>query len=415
MPSIVHVQNSCITTLNDLLSNTPQWRPIIPDRRHSMPSRSPNLSAQPSSSLYTLVCNLRALDSSGTSSSAATDDAALIRELQTRANRLTASDVFPPQDAVLVRRLASLIGHFHRLAASQPASAAPSLPRVASWGSRLPPGTPADPVAALGRQLSDLQLARDASAANSRDVSPVQQVEGALLWAQVDEELEEVLSLCRSRTAVGSAEQPPDYETAWYDVDMEGEGLPQYEPGSASREDLLKPGTSKASVVEDASSIMERGSSAALNEKMRMDLEAVTLAIDRLYLVAPQLHDQRVELKKSKLEAMARASRADASVRKGKQRAREPDDAKELERMVDLIGRASERKIADQSFVLCGGHKAKLEKARQRDVEKVRERPHLLVDITDDWFSETPLWNNSCTMQMLVGFTHKTLSLPLPA
>ena len=413
MPSIVHVQNSCITTLNDLLSNTPQWRPIIPDRRHSMPSRSPNLSAP--SSLYTLVSNLRALDSSGTSSSAATDSDALIRELQIRATRLAAADVFPPQDAVLVRRLVSLIGHFHHLAASQPAGAAPSLPRVASWSSRLNPSAPADPVAALGRQLSDLQLARDASAANSRVVSPVQQVEGALIWAQVDEELEEVLSLCRSRTAVGSAEQPPDYETAWYDVDMEGEGLPQYEPGTVSREDLLRPGTSKASVVGDASSFMERGSSTTLNEKMRMDLEAVTLAIDRLYLVAPQLHDQRVELKKSKLEAMERASRADAVVRKGKQRAREPDDAKELERMVDLIGRASERKIADQSFVLGGGHKAKLERARQRDVEKVRGRSNTAMLIAEDWSSGTPSWSTFCTMQMPVDFTHKMLSLRHPA
>lgn len=391
MPSIVHVQNSCITTLNDLLSNTPQWRPIIPDRRHSMPSRSPHLSAQPSSSLYTLVSNLRALDSSGTSSSAATDDAAIIRELQTRVNRLTDSDIFPPQDAVLVRRLASLIGHFHRLAASQPTSAAPTSPRVASWGSGQPSGTPSDPFAALGRELSDLQLARDASTSASRTVSPVQQVGGALLWAQVDEELEEVLSLCRSRTAVGSAEQPPDYETAWYDVDMEGEGLPRYEPGSASREDLLKLSTSKASVLGDTSSIIERGSSAALNEKMRMDLEAVTLAIDRLYLVAPQLHDQRVELKKSKVQAMEKASRADASARKGKQRARDSDNgAKELERMVDLIGRASERKIADQSFILDGGLKAKLERARQRDVEKVRENMYPLTAITEGWGSEMP-------------------------
>lgn len=376
------MQNSCITTLNDLLSSTPQWRPIIPDRRHSIPSCSPHLSAQPSSSLYTLVSNLRALDSS-TSSSAATHDAALIRELQIRVNQLTGSDVFPPQDAVLVRRLTSLVGHFHRLSTSQPTSSAPTLPRVASWGTRLPSSTPSDPVAALSRELSDLQLARDASASASRAVSPVQQVESALLWVQVDEELEEVLTLCRSRAAIGSAEQPPDYETAWYDVDMEGEGLPRYEPGSAPREDVHKSGSSKASVIGDTSSIIERGGSAALNEKMRMDLEAVTLAIDRLYLVAPQLHDQRVELKKSKVEAMQKASRADTSVRKGKQRARMLDGAEELERMVDLLGRASERKIADQSFVLDGGLKAKLERARQRDAEKVRESMYSLAVVIE--------------------------------
>ncbi|KZT69196.1 hypothetical protein DAEQUDRAFT_283401 [Daedalea quercina L-15889] len=269
-----------------------------------MPPRSPtspDLIAHPSSSLYTLVENLRSLGSAahdafaGPSSSSAPDDASLVCELQTRVKHLTDSDtdVFPPQDAILVRRLASLIGHFHRLAEAQLSSCAPAMTRVASWAHGLPSGAPVDPIAALGRELSDLRLARDASASNSRGVSPVRQVEDALLWAQVDEELEEVLSLCRSRTAVDLQEQPPDYDTAWYDVEMEGDGLPQYEARSTvSREGPSKLGTSKASVGADTSSIMDRGSSVTLNEKMRMDLEAVTLAIDRLYLVAPQLHDQ---------------------------------------------------------------------------------------------------------------------------
>ena len=109
-----------------------------------------------------------------------------------------------------------------------------------------------------------------------------------------------------------------------------------------------------------------------------MDLEAVALAIDRLYAVAPQLHDQRVELKKSKREQMERARLAGPSkekekervkVRPGKERARE--DEHELEKMVELIGRASERRLVDQAVVLDGGMQAKLAQARQRDQEKV--------------------------------------------
>jgi hypothetical protein len=111
---------------------------------------------------------------------------------------------------------------------------------------------------------------------------------------------------------------------------------------------------------------------ATANEKMRLDLEAVTLAIDRLYLVAPQLLNQRVELKTSKLQEMEKARHAGRqshkpALPKGKQRER---DVEELENILDLIGKASERKMADQMVVLEGGMKSRMEKARQRDMEK---------------------------------------------
>ena len=117
---------------------------------------------------------------------------------------------------------------------------------------------------------------------------------------------------------------------------------------------------------------------------MRMDLEAVALAIDRLHAVAPQLHDQRVELKSSKREQMERARLAGPS--KDKETEREKDGLRmkvrpgkereseevELDRMLALIGKASGRKMLDQAVVLDGGMQAKLEQARQRDREKVR-------------------------------------------
>jgi ubiquitin-protein ligase E3 D len=108
---------------------------------------------------------------------------------------------------------------------------------------------------------------------------------------------------------------------------------------------------------------------------MRFDLEAVTMAIDRLYMVAPQLHNQRVELKTSKVKEMEKArlagqsSSSKSTVSEGKQRER---DVKELEGILDLIGKASDRKMTDQLVVLEGGMKARLEKARQRDLAKVR-------------------------------------------
>jgi hypothetical protein len=95
------------------------------------------------------------------------------------------------------------------------------------------------------------------------------------------------------------------------------------------------------------------------------------MAIDRLYMVTPQLHNQRVELKTSKVEEMEKARRAGtrqkSAVSEGKQRER---DVEELEGILDLI-EASDRKMTDQSVILDGGMKARLEKVRQRDIAKV--------------------------------------------
>ncbi len=88
------------------------------------------------------------------------------------------------------------------------------------------------------------------------------------------------------------------------------------------------------------------------------------MAIDRLYLVAPQLHNQRVELKSSKREQMEKAR----TQGKGKQK---ENDVGELENIIKLINKASERSLTDQSVILDGGMKARLEKLRQRDDAKV--------------------------------------------
>ncbi|CCL98723.1 uncharacterized protein FIBRA_00728 [Fibroporia radiculosa] len=378
IPSIAHVQKSCITTLNDLLSTTTHWRPIIPDRRHSMPPRPPSdlaISIQPSSALHTLVLNLRAQDptSSASPSSLDTkDDAVLMHELQVRIDRLAAAQTLSRHDAVLVRTLASLIGHFFKLSTLQPTASASNLPRVASWSTAAPTG-PFDSLTVLRRELSDLQLARGDSAKTSDGIrtsgTPVEQVEIALLWAHVDEELEQVLALCRARTSDAEL-LPPDYDAAWYD-EVGGEGLPRYEAGSAMLTEEAKAGPSSPTEMRVSEERLAGGN--VLSEKMRMDLEAVTLAIDRLYLVAPQLHDQRVELKRSKVEEMEKARLAGPSrenVREGKRRATEIDDVKDFDRIVDMIGRASDRKLVDQAVVLEGGLKARLERAQKRDREK---------------------------------------------
>ncbi|CAL1699135.1 unnamed protein product [Somion occarium] len=381
-PSINHLRTRCLTTLNDLLTTSSRWQPIVPDRRHSMPSLSVS-PAPPShtSALRTLVSNLRSEENGDETSPVvdSTDDALLLRELQDRVSRLAVRlDV---REAQLARSLVSLLIRFHRLFELYPAPASASSPRVASWNSssRLPRvPTPEDAFKDLRRQLNDFQLERSAigEQANGNDVqSPVRTVEAALLWSRIDDDLETLSALCRSTTDDGRL--PPEYDPADYERDVELDSLPQYEYEST---DL---GLAKSSALKDSDSIFATSSSQlgvggtvnTLSEKMKMDLEAVTMAIDRLYMVAPQLHSQRVELKKAKLEQMERAKRS------GKQKATVVDDeAIELEKMVELIGKASGRKMVDQSVEMSGSLKARLEQAKRQDAEKRREFvEHLMV------------------------------------
>ncbi|KAL6306328.1 HECT-like ubiquitin-conjugating enzyme-binding-domain-containing protein [Sparassis latifolia] len=361
-----------------------------------MPPCSPvsrTVADQSSSALHTLVLNLRAHEPDATAVHRASlsdaDDAALVGELQERVDRLVDSDTLSQHDRALAQTLISLIAHFHRLAALYPRTSVPTSPRVASWNphtvspslSAVHDG-PSDPFVHFRRQLSDFQLSRGEGVAMPA-VSPVELVETTLLWARVDEELEHVLNLCRARTTedpqiLDTELLPPEYDAAGYDDELdftiESEGLPEYEVGQWSALDAKTASpSSKANEPETSSPVL--GGAGGLSEKMRLDLDAVTLAIDRLYLVAPQLHNQRVELKKAKVEQMERArleglSLKRARVREGKQRAVDTTDSQDLERMLELIGRASQRKLVNQAVALEDGLKAKLENARQRDLEK---------------------------------------------
>jgi hypothetical protein len=217
---------------------------------------------------------------------------------------------------------------------------------------------PGDVFNTLKRQLSDLQVERQSNQQEtlSPNTPPVVAVEKALLWSKIDEELEAVVAMCKERTE-RFEHLPPQYDVA----DYEHETPPQYDSASIR------------SSHDDSKSKHNGMDSATLsgNEKMRLDFEAVTMAIDRLYLVAPQLHNQRVELKSSKLAQMEKAKQQGSAVSHGKQKAKDPD-TRDLENILELISKASERTIKNQSVILDGGMKTRLERARQRDVAKVR-------------------------------------------
>ena len=83
-------------TLNNLLSGqvrtTSDWQPILPPRRHSMPSRPESSPVETSSTaLQTLLKNLRSnyLNQMAEASSSSADDASMLGELQRRVDGLS--------------------------------------------------------------------------------------------------------------------------------------------------------------------------------------------------------------------------------------------------------------------------------------------------------------------------------------
>ncbi|KAI0036116.1 HECT-like ubiquitin-conjugating enzyme-binding-domain-containing protein [Vararia minispora EC-137] len=344
MPSVAYVQQTVLMTLKDLLTTPDYWRASVPDRRHSMPpspaaASSSRAAAQDTapSDLKNLVTVLRALqpDTEMAQVAPADDERALLHELRRRVD--TRAPFLDSDDAELAQTLVSLLTLLHRLAiiGLAPASATPTPPP----GLEPVSVPPTDIYDALTRQLSGFRAEADSEA--QRPLAPVAAVERALLWSQLDADLETVFRLCRARLP-DHHELPPLYA----DTELPPQYVADADPKSAS----VERADAKASPTTQASPLIS-------NEKMRMDLDAVTRAIDRLYAVAPQLHDQRAELR-------PRTRRST----KGKQRAPAPPPADaELERMVDLLGRASDRRLASQTVVLDAD-------VRERASRRVRAR-----------------------------------------
>ncbi|KAJ7037956.1 HECT-like ubiquitin-conjugating enzyme-binding-domain-containing protein [Mycena alexandri] len=364
IPSIAYVEKTLLMTLNNLLSGPTPWNPIVPDRRHSMPttpatSTSAQSEFQSSSALQTLVSNLRTRDPPDAMVEIqGNTDAALIHELRNRVDQM--SDTLEPSDAHLAESIVALLSHFNRLSVIY--STDQGVRKTPSEDTDEPLYPPGDLFNTLKRQLSDLQVERLSTQQEPLppNTPPVVAVEKALLWSKIDEKLETVVAMCKERSE-RFEHLPPQYDVA----DYEPEHPPQYDTASirSARDD------SKSKHNGLHSPTLAGG-----NEKMRMDLEAVAMAIDRLYLVAPQLHNQRVELKSSKLAQMEKARRqgsavSASAVARGKQKQKD-DDTRDLENILELIGKASERTMKDQSVILDGGMKTRLERARQRDVAK---------------------------------------------
>lgn len=267
-------------------------------------------------------------------------------ELRERVVQL--SNSLSTDDAALANSLATILTYFARLSSLR---VAPSTSSTSHTPNDAPP--PVNMYESLSRQLTDLQFERLVSQPPGLSSTTT---ETAILWTQIDRELENVAALCKDRS------EPPQYDFADEETLYDFDSPPEYD--GAGRPSLdLKRGDTK---LERMTSLTSRIS----DEKMRLDLEGIARAIDRLYVVAPQLHNQRVELKSSKVRELekaraAAASKGSGSSRKGKER--------ELQSIIEMLGKASERGLSDQSVVLENGvMQSRLEKAKMKDLAKVR-------------------------------------------
>ncbi|KAG8958906.1 hypothetical protein FRC03_008710 [Tulasnella sp. 419] len=426
LPSLHHLQQACLTALNNLFSRdeeipvTPSspWTQIVPTRRHSLPdaggtSSSAVLSTLISTTLnplQTLVSNLRSYDDQLVS---VDEDGSLMEELARRVSKL-APIMLDDEGAELAASLVTLLSDVDHLSSLHSTSSAHPITAE-------PPEQGSDVYDTLSRRVLNLQLQRsDSRDASTEEFHTPSKIERDALWSRIDEELETVLTRCRHRANrqqhilpfdVIDGNLPPEYDPADYQVGV-GAHPPEYDPFLDPYDiSYSKPKVKSATHQQQHP---ELSSDTATSEKMRLDLESVAMAIDRLYLVAPQLHNQRVELKKSKLQQMDAARRwasADmTSMRsaleadtdkfigrgrmvgqtaelpkflprlsgkidlKGKGKALDPLDKikkEELEKMVDLIGKTSNanRRISDQR-VEFGDMNARIERSKRREEQR---------------------------------------------
>ncbi|GAA5918203.1 hypothetical protein JCM1841_005299 [Sporobolomyces salmonicolor] len=349
-----------------------------------------------------------------TSSSQCSGTQILLDELQSRIE-VIAPDL-PPMDAELARSLGSLLSCTERLASMARSSGSLS----ASAERTAEPDSP-DLYLTLEREAAVCRSSRDQRAAANSVVSAVQEVEQAerdLLWGRVDDLSERVRLLSRQRAEALREEEAgaltPDFNEKndaepWtprardvafdvvslsdlptYSHDHDPAHHPAHLPPAyytdfsaldeKERSDWdVKPPLSP-SVDQHASSSSSAGPmtrprkiSSVNTEKMQRDLDSVSQAIERLYLVSPQLANQRVEpdrplLRERQLAKLGNAIERLSQGRFEDQRAipsplvdapesqieRRQKDQAMLDRLIDQIDRAASRTLTDQRVELNG-------------------------------------------------------------
>lgn len=432
--SVAAVQQSCLVTLSSLLSVSTALPSSTQCSTHELstatlflPSSLTSAVADSCSStqvLAALVDTLRTrdgtLDSEVSQSQSdnlngqnSTDEAALLDQLHDLVDTLAPS--MQRHDAHLAQAIVALLADLQQL----PASFSASLSSCASSSiQRVSPSTDGGPhlvLTTLKKKLSSLQPNTTNNASSSSHAvrpTPIQTVQAALLWARIDEQLEVVVELCKARAGAEphlSSDNmdpfsdaahisgvdtipsrapsfdahhllPPQYE---YEYDVSHEDMPPAYPADLALApprrslayDRKAPLESEYS-PEKVSAVPSTSQSVSdVERSTALDLDLVTHAIDRLYAVAPQLANQRVELRREKITQMQKARN-----NKGKSPATTIADDAAFDKMFYLLGRANSREMADQKVAIDPSRKERvrgklnLEQQRYTYIEHIVER-----------------------------------------
>lgn len=443
--SVAAVQHSCLMTLANILSlaSTPDLSAQADDSEHPSSDGSgiPLHQVLAETPLSCLVHALHTRDGHSDHHDQPLAEAALLSQLHELVDAIVPS--LDRRDAHLAQAIVALLLDLEKLPASLSLTSAHLvLQSNPSQDSDPSSRSPYATIASLQRQLSSLQPSI-ASTSGSRP-TPAESIRTALFWARIDEQLDTVVSLCKARASsppqhdiiepspsrlVAQSSKslnwnkdcrtsfddtlPPEYDSEYHPYPYErppsyvAEGhlyvsseekpteqmrlAEQYPPEKVSSR------VSTSGFPADAEITLERNHSMSPGS---LDLDTITHAIERLYVVPPQLANQRVELRREKIVQMEKAKEG-----KGKARALVDAADPELDKMLELLGRASAREIPDQSAVI-HPHRTGCEKGTA-DIEEQVCCSLLVIggSLRETCFSVRNIWNISFIAHMLGDYT----------
>lgn len=336
---------------------------------------------------------------------------ATLDEIAARVDDISDAEMLSASDGSLARSLVSLLSCLQRLQELSAESVPPEAATAREGGSTSRPAR--SPEQTLGETLergtSALLSTGRRSPGMTRALRQVEQAERDLLWGRVDDladrvrvlsnqsvspivlrpdsafsnvPVDENASLRGSIDVVSLSDIPPEYSHQLHARQDDPHSPPAY-----STEALRRLSTSHDADEKHRSADPHllapraRAVSSAHSEKMRRDLDGVTAAIERLYVVSPQLANQRVEpdrraqrerqlanlgnaierLNQGRFEdqraAPATTQKSDSEAQRaeaGSRRRLEPSPESDVafERMLDQIDKAAGRTLLDQRVSL---------------------------------------------------------------
>lgn len=385
--SVAAVQHSCLTTLASILR---------------MPA--PTGPESPLPAVVRALCHRNGQPRVGPLT-----EPALLAQLRELVDPILPSLDTP--DAHLAQAIVALLIDLQQL----PVSPAHPLPNATQATSVSPSAT----IASLQRQLSSLHPSTSTSSKSG--LTPAENVQAALFWARIDEQLDTVVSLCKARassptTQVSPSRQSESHSTINHLRPSFDDALPPeydaeytYEhPPSYVADDQLSSSShpnpfDEKRMAEQYPPEKVLSPPAVSSIPNSLDLETITHAIERLYIVAPQLANQRVELRKEKIAQME-----NARVGKGKKAHTLADTVDpELDKLLDLLGKASAREIPDQSVVM-DPHRSGREKGAADIEEQVRTSLLIIITCSESRFSVANISNTLCTAPTSADCTART-------